>query len=121
MKNDEFSNLLELRTRKFSVSVLKLSIDLSVNPVLEETCECLARAGVGVGASYWEAYRMENEEEYYSFIEYGAHDLTETIRWLKVVDELHIADAITVLSILHEAGELQVVFNSILEERKLAG
>ena len=121
MKNDEFSDTLELRTRKFAVAILKLSIELTKNPLLEESCEMLVRAGVNVGASYWEAYRMVDGEDFLCYISYCEEDIRETIRWLKIMDELQVADAITMISLLYEARELHGVFLALLKNRKLAG
>lgn len=120
-KNDEFSEMLELRTRKFAVAILKLSIELTKNPLLEESCEMLVRSGVSVGANYWEAYRMADGEDFHCFIGYCEEDIRETICRLEIMDELQVADAITMISLLHEARELHGVFVALLDNRKLAG
>ena len=69
----------------------------------------------------WEAYRMTEGEDFLYFIGYCEEDIRETIRWLEIMDELQVADAITMISLLYEARELHGVFVALLENRKLAG
>jgi four helix bundle protein len=120
MKNDEFSQSLELRTRQFAIAILKLSLQLSHDPQLDIPSQGVVRAGVSMGANYWEAYRLNDEDDFLDQISLCEHDMIETIYWLNVINDFHVADAITMLSIMHEAGELLTVFSALLDN-KMAG
>ena len=63
MKNDEFSETLELRTRQFAIAIMKMSLQLSKDPQLDKPCDCIVRSGVSVGANYWEAFRLTDDGE----------------------------------------------------------
>ncbi|MEJ2595636.1 MAG: four helix bundle protein [bacterium] len=121
MKKDEFSQMLELRTRHFALDILKLAMELANNPALETFRDKLVRSGAGIGASYWEAFRCEEPDDYQNRIDLCAQNTRETIQWLEVMEHAGLADTQTIFSLLHEARELLEIFTALVEEEKLAG
>jgi four helix bundle protein len=122
MKTDEFSRMLELRTRHFALDILKLSMQLSRNPDLDDFRDKLVRAGAGIGGNYWEAFRSEETRQYQDLISQCAHNTRETIQWLETMEQAGLTDAQTLFSMLNEARDLLSIFSALMEDKeKLAG
>ncbi|RLD27734.1 MAG: hypothetical protein DRI75_08730 [Bacteroidetes bacterium] len=52
MKNKEFAKLLELRTLKFSIDIINISISLPKNPEALVIKHQITKSGTSVGANY---------------------------------------------------------------------
>jgi hypothetical protein len=57
MDNKEFGLQLELRTRKFSVEIIKLSVGLPNSPEGKVLRNQLTKSGTSIGANFHEANR----------------------------------------------------------------
>ena len=118
MKNDEFSKMLEKRTRQFALSVLKLSLQINGETSAEGVKDDLIRSGVSVGANYWKAFRSENEESYMDNIILCERDARESIRCLTCLAELQLTDQQDLAFLTLEAEDLQEMFEALMEEGK---
>ncbi len=55
MDNKEFSRELEKRTKKFAISIIKLSVLIPTSPEGKVIRNQIAKAGTSIGANYREA------------------------------------------------------------------
>ncbi|NOQ86246.1 MAG: four helix bundle protein, partial [Deltaproteobacteria bacterium] len=64
MENKEFSKKLEKRTRKFAVSIIRLSSSLPNTPESIVIRNQIAKSGTSVGANYREANRARSRADF---------------------------------------------------------
>jgi four helix bundle protein len=58
MENKEFGKQLEDRTKKFAISVIRLSMQLPVSPEGKVIRNQLTKSGTSIGANYREANEL---------------------------------------------------------------
>ena len=119
MDNKEFSRLLELRTRKFAISILKLSASLP------NTSECkvikyqVSKSGTSIGANYREANRSRSKADFANKIKICESEASETVYWLELISELEKIEADKMQLMINEANEILALFTSIGKKLKL--
>ncbi len=119
MDNKEFGKQLEKRTKKFAVSIIKLSAQLP------DTTECkvvrnqVTKSGTSVGANYREANRARSKADFANKIKICESEANETVYWLEIIMELEWTDINKIELILSEANELLAIFSSIGKNSKL--
>jgi len=113
MNNKEFGKTLELRTRKFAVAIIKLSILL---PKTEEGSVIkyqITKSGTSIGANYREANRSRSKADFLNKIKISESEASETVYWLEVIIDLKWLNELKINKALEEANELLAIFNSI--------
>ena len=88
MDNKKFSKELEKRTRKFAVSIIQLSADLSNMPESFVIRNQITKAGTSIGANYREANRARSRADFKNKIKICESEASETQYWLEVIVEL---------------------------------
>ena len=110
--NKEFSKILEERTKKFAVDVLKFGKKLNrsneINPIKDQ----LYRSVTSIGANYREANRAKSRSDFRNKIRICEAEASETFYWIEIVEEL-IGDNEALKSIKKESNELLALFTSI--------
>lgn len=119
MENKEFSKQLELRTKKFAISIIKLSASIPNTPEGKVLKYQLTKAGTSVGANYREANRARSKADFTNKIRISEGEASETVYWLEILSELNRLDAQLLLLIITEAVELLAIFTSISKKLKL--
>jgi four helix bundle protein len=87
MTNSEFKTELEVRTKKFAVSLLNWLSTLPDNRVVGAVTYQLAKSGPSVGANYREANRAESQADFIHKIGVVEKEANETEFWLSVLHE----------------------------------
>jgi four helix bundle protein len=64
MDNKEFSKKLEIRTKKFAVSIIKLSVSLPGTPESKVIRYQVTKSGTSIGANYREANRSRSKADF---------------------------------------------------------
>lgn len=64
MENKEFSKQLETRTKKFAISIVKLSGTLPNTPEGRVIKTQLTKSGTSIGANYRESNRSRSKADY---------------------------------------------------------
>ncbi len=113
MDNKEFGKKLELRTRKFAVSIIKLSISLPLTQEGKVLKNQITKSGTSVGANYREANRSRSKADFKNKISISESEASETAYWLEIIDELSWIDKNELSSISKEVNELLAIFTSI--------
>lgn len=93
MDNKEFDRKLELRTKEFAVSIIKLSISLPLSQEGKVIKNQITKSGTSVGANYREANRARSRADF--------------------KNKVRISESKEVDSVLKEANELLAIFTSI--------
>lgn len=113
MNNQEFGKVLEIRTRKFAINIVRLSAALRYSKENEVIKNQITKSGTSVGANYREANRARSKADFYNKIKICESEINETIFWLEVIRELNMSNVNELHSMLQEANELLAIFTSI--------
>jgi len=113
MQNKEFAEKLEIRTRKFGVSIIKLSIklpDTSEGRVIKNQ---LTKSGTSIGANYREANRSRRKADFKNKIGICTSESNETVYWLEIISELKWIRPEALEPVCNESRELLALLTSI--------
>ena len=112
MDNKEFGRQLENRTKKFAISVIRLSTSL---PGTTEGCiirNQFTKSGTSVGANYREANRARSKADFCNKIKICESESSETAYWLEIIRELNWIGNSKTEELLVETNELLAIFTS---------
>jgi four helix bundle protein len=119
MDNKEFSKKLEERTRRFAISVIKLSALLPGSPEGKVVRNQFTKAGTSVGANYREANRARSKADFSNKIRICESESSEAIYWLEIIEELNWLTPEKTKPVLTEAIEILAIFTSTGKTLKL--
>ncbi|MCK4629991.1 MAG: four helix bundle protein [Bacteroidales bacterium] len=119
MDNKEFSKQLEIRTKKFAISIINLSASLPNTPESKVIKYQLTKSGTSIGANYREANRSRSKADFANKIKICESEASETVYWLEIITDLNLVDSEKTQLILTEANELLAIFTSIGKNLKL--
>ena len=113
MENKEFSKKLEKRTRKFAVSIIRLSSSLPNTPESIVIRNQITKSGTSIGANYREANRARSRADFKNKIKICESEASETQYWLEVIVEAGWLSWEKVKAEYNECSELLAIFTSI--------
>ena len=119
MNNKEFGKKLEIRTKKFAVSIIKLSISLPDTSESKVIRYQVTKSGTSIGANYREANRSRSKADFSNRIKICESEASETVYWLEIIIDLCWGDSENTQLILTEVNELLAIFTSIGKNLKL--
>jgi len=119
VENKEFSKQLEIRTRNFSINIIKLSVNLPAIPEGKVIKNQLTKSVTSIGANYREANRSRSKADFTNKIKICESEASETVYWLEIIAELEWSDSIKLEPIMKEASEILAIFTSIGKNLKL--
>ena len=119
MENKEFSRLLEIRTKKFAIQIIKLSSLLPDKPESRVIKYQITKSGTSIGANYREANRSRSKADFINKIKICESEASETIYWLEIIAELNWLDSKNKQLSLAEANEILAIYTSIGKKLKL--
>ena len=111
--NKEFAKELEARTRKFAVSVIKLSGKLPNTIEGKVIRNQITKSGSSIGANYREANRARSRADFKSRIKICESEASETQYWMEVIVEAGWSTWPQIKSDFEECNELLAIFTSI--------
>ena len=117
MKNKEFANELEDRTRKFAVSIIKLSASLPKTPEGLVIRNQITKSGTSVGANYREANRARSKADFKNKIRISEAEASETQYWLEIIKDTAWLPGERLRAEYKECGELLAIFTSITKSK----
>ncbi len=109
----KFAKDLEKRTRKFAVSIIRLSTTLPNTPEGRVVRNQITKSGTSIGANYREANRSRSRADFKNKIKICESEASETQYWLEVIVECEWLSWKTVKSEYEECSELLAIFTSI--------
>ncbi len=113
MDNKEFSKQLEDRTKKFAVSIIKLSVKLPDTPEGKVIRNQITKSGTSIGANYREANRSRSKADFINKIKICESESNETLYWLEIIVDLEWLENSKTEHQIKEANELLAIFTSI--------
>ncbi len=113
MSNKEFGKSLEKRTKKFAISIIKLSSTLCKSLESRVIRNQVTKSGTSIGANYREANRARSKADFKNKISICESEASETLYWLEIIDELNWSKEKNFIAVVKEADELLAIFTSI--------
>ncbi len=111
--NKEFSKELEKRTRRFAVSIIKLSTKLPNTPEGRVIRNQITKSGTSIGANYREANRARSKADFKNKIKICESEASETQYWIEVIAETKWLSWEEVKADYEECSELLAIFTSV--------
>ena len=118
MDNKEFGKQLEGRTKRFAISIIKLSSALPNTQEGKVIKNQITKSGSSVGANYREANRSRSKADFLNKIRICESEASETVYWLEIINELKWVDSKSLKLTLAEANEILAIFTSISKKLK---
>jgi four helix bundle protein len=119
MENKDFAKQLEDRTKRFAISVIRLSALLPGTPEGKVVRNQFTKAGTSVGANYREANRARSKADFSNKIRICESESSESIYWLEIIEELNWLTPEKTKPVLAEAIEILAIFTSTGKTLKL--
>ena len=113
MTNKEFGQKTEIRTKKFSIAVIRLSSSLDNSQEARVIRNQVTKSATSIGANYREANRSRNPNDFKNKIKICESEASETVYWLEIIEELGWVNSEQLTPILKEANELLALLTSI--------
>lgn len=113
MENKEFGKQLELRTKKFAISIIKLSSSLPDSVEGKVIRNQITKSGTSIGANYREANRSRSKPDFSNRITICESESSETGYWLEIIDEMNWLTKQSIEPVQIESNQLLAIFTSI--------
>ena len=113
MNNKEFGKVLEVRTRKFAIEIIRLSSLLPNTAEAKVVRNQITKAGTSVGANYREVNRSRSKADFLNKITICESEASETCYWLEIIEEIGWIAKEKMTDILKESNELLAIFTSV--------
>ena len=89
MDNKEFAKMLEERTLKFSIEIIKLSISLPYTPEAIVIKNQITKSATSIGANYREANWARSKKDFKNKIKICESEASETNYWLEIIENMN--------------------------------
>ena len=119
LTNKEFSKILERRTLKFGIDIIRLSITLPNTLEAKVIRNQITKSGTSIGANYREANRARSKADFKNKIKICESEASETQYWLEIISELKLLTQKDIKSMKIECNELLAIFCTIGKESQL--
>lgn len=104
---------LEIRTKRFARSVIKLVAATPRSPAADVIGRQLLRSATSIGANYREANRGVSRADFANKIGIVQKEASETQYWLELLVESGTCEPVLAKGVLQEATELLAIFTTI--------
>lgn len=119
LKNEKRDSELKDRTKKFAIDIVRFYTSMPKTTESQVIGKQLLRSGTSVGANTRAAFRGRSNKEFVAKLGIVIEEADESCFWLEVLEELElIKDNKRIKSLLQEANELTIIFNSIRHKFK---
>ena len=112
-KKKKFAKELEERTKKFAISIIKLSSKLPDTVEGRVIRNQLTKSGTSVGANYREANRARSRADFRNKIKICESETSECQYWLEIIIKTGWLKPEEMKHEYEESGELLAIFTSI--------
>jgi four helix bundle protein len=103
---------LEMRTKEFSLRLIRFLESLPKNHLGETLGRQLLKSGTSIGANYREANRAESKADFIHKVNLPEKEAAETVYWLEICMEAGIGAKQEAIRLMQEAKELLAIFTA---------
>lgn len=118
-KNEEFRESLLLRTKNFSLVLIKILSKLPKNSANEILVKQGIRSGTSIGANYREACEAESGKDFVHKIRICKKEAKETLYWLELLMVSNPNFSKDLETLLKESDEFVKILSSISKKFKV--
>jgi len=109
---------LELRTRKFSKSIIGILKTIKCNEINRPVVTQLIKSATSVGANYCEANAACSKKDFRNKIFICRKEIQETKYWIEMIAEIELDKKDKFRKLWSEAHELTLIFSKISSSLK---
>ena len=106
---------LRVRTREFSLRIIRLHAALPKSKVAWTIGDQLLRSATSVGAHYREACRARSDAEFVSKLGGGQQELEETLYWIELLMESGTIAKDRLTDLYDEADQLMAILTTCIK------
>ncbi|MCU0339179.1 MAG: four helix bundle protein [Spirosomaceae bacterium] len=103
---------LKLRTKQFSLRVIKLVQSLPNDKVSDVLGKQLIRSGTSVGANYRSACRAKSQADFINKIHICEEEADESSYWMELLAESELMPLNRLENLMKESNELTAIFSA---------
>jgi len=103
---------LKARSTRFALEVIALVRTLPRTLLAEIIAGQMVRSGTSIGATYRAACRARSRAEFVAKMGVAEEEADETLYWLELLLETHLAESGTVQRLITEATELVAILSA---------
>jgi four helix bundle protein len=118
MNEDRVAADLKIRTKEFSLRIIRMFTALPMTTVAEVLGKQVLRSATSIGANLREAQRARSKSEFVSKIGDCLKELDETAYWLELLCESGILSPKKLSALRKECDELLAIFTTISKRSK---
>lgn len=107
------------RTFRFGAEIVRLVLTLPKNSAGFAISGQLVRSGTSIGANVIEAQNCGTKKDFIYTLTISLKEARETEYWLKITNEVKLADQDFVSKLIKEINELIKILTSIIKKSKL--
>ena len=104
--------ILQNRTRKFHIDVIRLCSDFPKTAAGFEIAKQLLRSAGSVAANYRASSRAKSKADFINKIQIVIEEADESHYWLEIIEEAFIKTGEETKRLINEANELTAIFTS---------
>lgn len=112
----EFARNLELRTKNYAVSVIKIMRDLPKSDESRIIKNQIVRSATSVGANYREANRARSKADFRNKIKICEAEASETVYWLEILIDLEWLPVGKLEDLKANVSEFLAIFSSTIKK-----
>ena len=105
-------NVLQLRTKKFHIDIIKLCHDFPKTAAGFEIAKQIIRSAGSVGSNYRASSRAKSKRDFIYKIQIVIEEADESQYWLEVIEEAQIKPGNETKRLIKEANELTAIFTA---------
>lgn len=114
MKEENTSENLKVRTKKFALRIIKLYTALPKTTEAQIIGKQVLRSGTSIGAHYAESQRGKSNADFINKLQTALQELEETNYWLEIIIEAGIFPEQRIKPLIGETNELIAIFTTIV-------
>ena len=115
-KGKKYDSILEERTFKFSVDVIKFLKTIKYSKENDVIKYQLAKASTSIGANYEEAQGAFSKEDFKYKMSICFRESKEANYWLRILKEIGVSNNEKLNDLIQESHELKNIFGSIMKK-----
>ena len=116
--NAKFKIEFNQRLYDFVLRLVRLTTNLSYNPITKVIIDQLIRSGTSILANYTEAWASSYRKEFTNFFQYSLKSANETALWIKLLQDTSNGDKKELEYLVREVKEISNIFASSILKLK---
>jgi four helix bundle protein len=101
---------LQNRTKRLSINIIKLTKSFPLSQEAKIITYQIIKSSTSIASNYRASCRAKSDKDFIAKLQIVEEECAETVFWLEMIEELHLAETEEVLPLKKEANELLAIF-----------